>query len=397
MIRHRESSEGHLFELLRAHPTTTRTELVRLSGLSKATVSETISAMLARGLLAETGKSQAGRGRSQVLLQMQPGVRLVLGAQFTETGCHVVLADLLAGPVAWADRATAGSRPEDFVEALVDAVRELRGAATAPILGIGVGVPGLVSPTGREVTVSVPYGWRDVPICDMIERELGIPALATNRAKAAALGEYWQGAHDHADRRNHLLYVHAGAGIIAGFLSEGRLYHGSGGAAGEIGHVTVQPDGLPCACGNRGCLYTVASESAIIRDVRARMRQVRPGDASPALADVGTVSLGELIEASVEGDTVVREVVAAAGTWIGLAIANAINMINPSMVVIGGPIAGFGNVLMDPVRDEIRQRALWDSMRDVAILASTLGENAGTIGAAALFLDALDVSRVLAP
>lgn len=397
MTNRRESSEDRLFELLRNHPTTTRTELVRLSGLSKATVSDTVSVMMARGLLAETGKSQAGRGRSQVVLRMQPDVRLVLGAQFTESGCHVVLADLLANPVAWADRAVAGTRPEDFVEALVDAVRELREKAPAPILGMGVGVPGLVSPSGRGVVVSVPYGWRDVPICDMVERELEMPVVAVNRAKAAALGEYWQGAHDHAERRNHLLYVHAGAGIIAGFLSDGQLYHGSGGAAGEIGHVTVQPEGLPCACGNRGCLYTLASESAIIRDVRSRMRRLRPDDTRSALPDIGTASLAELIEASHAGDPIVREVVATAGTWIGLAIANAINMINPSMVVIGGPISEFGDVLMDPVREEIRQRALWDSMQDVAILSSTLSENAGTIGAAALFLDALDVARVLAP
>jgi glucokinase-like ROK family protein len=396
MVVQGHASYGTLFELLRAHPETTRTELVQMTGLSKATVSEAISYMIERGMIEEIGKRQPGRGRSQVVLAFQPQVRLVLGAQFTEHGCHVVLADLRAGPVAWAHRPNSATDPEGFVQALVECVEELRPQATVPVLGLGVGVPGLVDPAGREVVVSVPYGWEHIPIADMLESRLNLPVVVTNRAKAAALGEYWQGHH--TATTDHLLYVHVGAGIVAGIVNDGVLYTGHGGSVGELGHMTVLPDGPACACGNHGCLHTLASESAILREVRSRVRR-RPGrSAATALPGeaLGSLTIERLITAAAAGDETVLAVVSEAGKWVGIALANVINLINPSLVVIGGSIAEFGEAFLSAVQDEVRNRALWDAMHDIEIVLSGLGDDAGTIGGAALFLDSLDVKDVLA-
>ena len=392
-----QASYAVLFEQLRATPETTRTELVRISGLSKATVSEAVAHLIERGFLVEIGKRQPGRGRSQVILAFQPHVRLVLGAQFTESGCHAVLADLCAGPVAWADRPVLGPNPDDYVEALAACVEELRGMAPAPILGLGVGVPGLVDPKGREVVVSVPHGWQHVPICDMLEERIGMPVVATNRAKAAALGEYWQGDHERDEERDHLAYVYVGAGIVAGFVENGALYVGSGGSAGELGHTTIVPDGPACACGNRGCLHMLASESAILREVRTKARQVPESGLAGGLPmhALGALTIERLLEAARQGDPVVLKVVRGAATWVGIAVANMINLMNPSLVVIGGSIAGFGDPFLESVRREVRQRALWDALHGVTIVPSTLGDSAGTIGGAALFLDSLDVATVL--
>jgi predicted NBD/HSP70 family sugar kinase len=392
-----QASYAVLFELLRETPETTRTELVRSSGLSKATVSEAVAHMMERGFLTEIGKRQPGRGRSQVVLAFQPRMRLVLGGQFTESGCHAVLADLRAGPIAWADRTIGGTDPADFVDALAACVEELRAVAKAPILGLGVGVPGLVAPDGREVVVSVPHGWQHVPICDLLEERIGLPVVAANRAKAAALGEFWQGSHQLDGERDHLAYIYVGAGIVAGFVIKGELYFGSGGSAGELGHTTVLPEGPPCACGNRGCLHMLASESAILRAVRTKARQ-RPesalSDTLPMQA-LGALSIARLMEAASDHDPIVLEVVREAGGWVGLAIANVINVLNPSLVVLGGSIAEFGEPFLDSVRSEVRQRALWDALHGVTIVPSTLGDSAGTLGGAALFLDSLDVATVL--
>lgn len=399
MVATGQASLAVLYELLRESPHTTRTELVHRSGLSKATVSETIGLLLDHGFVGETGKRQPGRGRSQVVLEFQPGARLVFGAHFTDHGCQVVLADLRAAPLAFAERPFAGGSPESFVDAIVACVEELRPRATAPVLGLGVGVPGLVDPTGRIVAVSVPYGWEQVPIAAMLEERLGLPAVVANRAKAAALGEAWQGDHDAVAPTHHLAYVYVGAGIVAGFVIDGEPYFGNAGTAGEIGHVTVVPDGPLCGCGNHGCLHMLASESAIIRAVRAGARR----HADPAaiegspLASLATLTIPALVEAANDGNPVVREAVLAAGTWLGIAIANLINLMNPSVVVIGGPVMGFGELLLDRVRDEVRQRALWDALRGVAIVASTLGDTAGTVGAAALYLKALDPVTLLNP
>jgi len=390
------TSYGTLFELLRMYPETTRTELVQMSGLSKATISEAVSRLMEVGLIAETGKRQPNRGRSQVVLALQPAMRQVIGAQFTGDGCFAVLADLRAGPIAWAKRDHLGQSPEGFVEALVACVEELRAQASAPVLGIGIGVPGLVDGSGREVILSVTYGWEHVPICDMLEQRLGMRVTATNRSKAAALGEFWQG--NHTGRTDNLAYINIGAGISAGFVNQGKLFTGSGGSAGEIGHTTVLPDGPTCACGNRGCLHVMASERALLQTVRNRVR----GDPNAVLGDelplnaLGTLTMEKLHAAADEGDATVLEAINETGTWVGLALANMINLINPSLVVLGGSIPAFGQPFLTGVREEVRRRALWDALHGMDIVLSSLGETAGTLGSAALFLDTLNVETILA-
>jgi len=390
-----QSSVAILFDLLRAHPQTTRTALVRESGLSKATVSEGIAELLAYGVIAEVGKRQPGRGRSQVLLEFNPSTRVVVGAQFTETGCHAVLADLRAGVISSTERPLQGTSPEDFVDALCLCVEELVPKAAALIVGVGVGVPGLVDSDGRVVITSVPYGWEQVPIADMLESRLNLPVVVANRAKGAAHGEYWQGNHVSTYKQNHLTYVHVGSGIVSGFVINGELFFGSGGAAGEIGHVTILPDGPLCGCGNRGCLHMLASESAIIRTVRAKSRQQSDSGDGVALPSLATITIPSLIAAASDGNPLVLEAVTEAGTYLGIAIANVINLMNPSLVVIGGSIARFGEPLFEAIRAEVRQRALWDALSGVSIVPSTLGDDAGTVGAAALFLDQLNIEALL--
>lgn len=385
----RVQSFQQIWNLLRQNPTTTRTELVTQSGLSKATVSEAVSQMLQRGVLAEVGKKEPVRGRRQVVLELQASQRVVIGAQFTETGCHAVLTDLIASPIAWADRPVNGTEPDKYIQALATCVDELRQHTSAPILGIGVGVPGLVSADGRSVVLSVPFGWEQVPICDLLEASLGMPVIAANRAKSAALGEYWQGSTDRADRsRRYLAHVHVGAGIVAGFVYEGTLLVGHGGSAGELGHTTMIPDGPTCACGNQGCLHMFASESAILRDIRARTR--RRSEHARIL-----LNLEDVKRSLNDNDETTLEVVQDAGRWVGIAVANLINVMNPSLVSIGGSVADLGDVFMDRVRQEVNRRALWEVMQGVQIIKSELGETGGTIGGAALFIDSLDVERIL--
>lgn len=147
---------------------------------------------------------------------------------------------------------------------MYECIDELRSAADAPILGLGVGVPGYVDQAGRIVTVAVPFGSRGVPIADLLEERLGLQVIAANRAKVAVLGEVWQGDHSGIE---DLVYLFVGEGIVAGLMVGGRVVFGATGGAGELGHVTVLPDGPVCGCGSRGCLHTLASESAILRMV----------------------------------------------------------------------------------------------------------------------------------
>ena len=396
---HTPASIQTILHLMRELPETTRTDLAARTGFSKGTVSETIGQFLTSGLVAEVGKRRPGRGRRQVLLELRTGARLVIGAEFNEHGCQAVLADLRAGPIRFAARSFISTSPDAFVDALVECVEELKQEATAPVLGIGIGVPGLVDDSGRVVSISVPFGWRNLAIADLIESRTGLLTTIANRAKAAALGEYWQGAAANRSDRSHLVYVTVGAGIVAGFVLHGEPYYGHVGTAGELGHTTVEPDGPLCGCGNYGCLHMLASESAIIRYVQLAHEDL-PDHArvsQPPLDLHDGMTIEDLAVALQDGHPLVVQAIERAAKYLGIAIGNLINTMNPSHVVIGGSVASFGDVLLVPLRAEIQRRTLWEARRRLQISPSQLGDDVGPIGGAALCLSRTDSARILFP
>ncbi|HEX4212407.1 MAG TPA: ROK family transcriptional regulator [Candidatus Dormibacteraeota bacterium] len=374
-----------LLDIFRSHRRTTRTELIRLSGLSKATISEIVDDLIGQGFIHEAGKFQAGLGRSRVVLAFDPGACLVIGVQVQDDVCEAVLADLDASP---RERVTVefhGTGPDLILDAVERAVKQVRERATAPVIGVGIGVPGSVEPTGRRVTIAVSHGWRDVAIADPLEARLGLPVLAANRAKVAALGEIWNG-----DARGvqDLVYVFLGTGLVAGIVVRGRLLLGTAGGAGEIGHTIVDPEGELCGCGNRGCLHTLASEGAILQRARAAARNAEDGSLLHRLTDgaLGTLTLDQLGEAARRGDPAAVATLTQVGGTLGLVVTNLVHTLNPEKVVIGGPTVRLGEPLLAPLRSEFRRRVLGDLIPPLDIVASNLGAEAGAIGAAALFL-----------
>ena len=382
----KRESRGQLFGLIHAERRTSRTRLAQLSGMSKGAVSGIVGDLLDEGLIREVGKHEhGGVGRRQVLLEVASGVGFVLGAQLGDDACTIVLADLYGRLVRDVVVPVRGNSPEDYLDALGAGAGHLRAEAEASVLGLGVGAPGSVDASGRRITLAVPFGWKDIPIADVLEERLDLPVQVANRAKVAALGEHWAGLGRGVD---HLAYVHAGDGIVAGLVAGGNLLFGRDGLAGELGHVTVIPDGPTCECGNRGCLHTLASGPAIVRHFREKARA--SGSLSLVLAtnvESPHAALEKVIQAAREDDPIAREVLEDAGRYLGIAIANLVTLFNPQVVVIGGTVGRAGACVLDPLRQEVGRRALPDSTIDLEVVPSTFpGEEAGALGAAALFL-----------
>lgn len=369
---------------IRRREQTTRTELAAACGLSKAQVSDIVAALLSDGIVREVGTKQEGRGRSRIVLELNATAHLVLGAQLDDERCVAILADLQARPQVVETVGITGGRPEDFVAALTTAVERLRAQTATPILGLGVGTPGSLDLAGRIIRLSVPHGWRDIPIADLIEARIALPIRVANRAKVAVLGEHW---HGRAQGIQDVSYVFVGNGIIAGLLIDGKLYFGAGGA-GELGHVTVVPDGPVCGCGNRGCLHMFASGAAIVRLAHAHAWE-RGETLLRTLPAGGLVALtlDDVLNAARQGDAVALEAIATAGVYLGIAIANLINLVHPRMVVIGGPVGRLGEPVVAVIRREVQRRALANILTDLQIVPTALGDEAGAIGAAAYFLD----------
>jgi glucokinase len=279
---------------------------------------------------------------------------------------------------------TGGAAGHDAVIArMVAGVRELRsGAPTVAVAGIGVGVPGMVDMSAGVTgdLPNLPGRWTDVPVGSLLSAGTGLPVGLINDAKAFALAEHRLGAAQGADTA---LCVTVGTGIGGGVIAHGRVLFGLGGAAGEIGHLIVQPEGPRCTCGNLGCVETLASGPAIAGEACRRIRQ----GFSTALTEMSGGDLNaitpELVAQAAEaGDEVAREIIERAGAWLGLALAGAIALVAPEVVVIGGGIAPAGSHYIQTAEATARAHSGVTEIDRIDFRPAALGYDAGVIGAA---------------
>ena len=273
--------------------------------------------------------------------------------------------------------------PEDLVQVLVrelEALLEQAGRRREDVLGLGVGAPGPLDP--RSGVVFEPpnlAGWRDVPLAAMLQEAAGIPTWVENDANAAALAEAWVGVGTGV---RDLIYITVSTGIGGGLILDGELYHGVSGTAGEVGHMTVEPEGPLCGCGRRGHLEAVASGGAIARMAQEAVRAGRETRLSALPSQALTAEA--VAEAAAQGDALAREIYARAGSYIGLAVASLVNVLNPAMVVFGGGVSKAGDLLLEPVRRVVRERAFRRPAQAAQIVPAGLGDDVGVIGAAAV-------------
>ena len=223
-------------------------------------------------------------------------------------------------------------------------------------------------------------GWRDVPLRDMVRERYGVDAFLVNDASAAALGEHRFGAGRGV---SHLVLLTLGTGIGGGIIINGEMYGGACGSAGEIGHMVIDVNGPECACGNRGCLEALASGTAVARDA---IRRIRQGEKSSLVEMVGgkieDITAEKVGAAARNGDSLALDVLAQAANYLGVGMANLVNIFNPEMIVLGGGMAKLGDLLIDPARRVVAEKAFPISAQAVRIVTAQLGDEAGVYGAA---------------
>lgn len=246
---------------------------------------------------------------------------------------------------------------------------------------LGIGAPGPLNVATGIVYQAPNLGWHNVPLREMLEHELRIPVVVDNDGNAAALGECRYGA---GRGKAHLLYVGVGTGIGCGLILDGYVYRGADYGAGEIGHMTLDPDGPSCACGNHGCLEALASGSAIARAAR---EVVDGGGGRAILAAAGsydaiTAETVALLARAGDGDA--KAILTAAGRALGAGIASAVNLLHPAVAVVGGGVMQAGSLLWNAMEQEFRRRALSCSLDRVQLMPSALGGRSGLVGAVTL-------------
>jgi glucokinase-like ROK family protein len=281
------------------------------------------------------------------------------------------------------------------VEQLFEGLRV--GARRAPgrLWGVGIGVPGPVEfRTGRPSSPPIMPGWDGYPVRDRLAQRYRAPVWVDNDVNVLTLGEWRSGI---AVGHDNVVVVKIGTGIGAGIISDGRLHRGAQGSAGDVGHIGVVDDpGVRCRCGNIGCLEALAGGAALARDGELAARVGRSARLREDLDRDGRVTAADVARAASFGDPVALALLTDAGRRVGLMLASVVNFFNPSLVVIGGGVAHSGDALMAAIRDAVQRRSLPLATRDLVIQRSSLGSQAGVIGAAAMVVDQLFARETLA-
>ncbi|MCL4862013.1 MAG: ROK family protein [Caldilineaceae bacterium] len=382
----KEINRSRAFEILKRTRILSRPELAQQTGLSRATIALLMDDLLRVGVAQHVGLGDSTGGRPPALLEFNPNAAFALGAAMLDHEWRIVLTNLDAQVVHRLDAPIPGSNPESAVEALQIGVQAALGRIERGRLlpAIGLGTPGLVDMPSGVIKAAVDVGWYEVPIRAMTEAALGLQCLVANRSKVGALAEHWYGASKGLEE---LIYISIGTGVAAGIVHAGELFMGVNSSAGELGHVTVLPDGPPCRCGNRGCLQQLVSEPAIADRARTRLRE-QPNSQLWTL--VGhhpeRVTAALVFAAAEQGDELANEIVDETARYLGIAIANLVNLFNPARIVLGGPVGQLSKGMLPLVLDEVRKRALSYPLSAVQIAPSSLGPDANAIGAAALVL-----------
>ena len=354
-----------------------RAELVQRTGLARATVGSVVYDLIEAGLVRESGEgATASRtGRPPQLLSLQPEAAYALGLDVGHDHVRTVLTDLV-GTIRW-DRTEPLAVDNDpqlalgTAAALIDRAVEESGAPREKILGLGLGIACPVDKsTGELHADGIMPGWVGVRPTDELAARTGHTVRIVNDANAGVLAERRFGA---ARDSSDVLYLRLSSGIGAAAVCDGRMLLGHDGLAGELGHVTVEPQGAVCRCGNRGCLETVASPTAIAALLaRSWGRPVTGAD------------LPDLLRG---GDRGALRAVEDAGDAVGRALAGAVMLLNPELIVVGGDLVTAGEALFEPMRRTLGRTTMASQHKSLRIVPGALGDSAGVLGAAALVLD----------
>ncbi len=360
----RSANQQRVVDVLREGDDVTQADLARQTGLAPATVSSIVRDLSSSGLVT----TEPGSGRRGTTVTLARGAGLVAGVDFGHSHVAVAVGDL-TGALLSEQRTTLESAHESdaglaAAETLLEEVLAELGVDRSTIRTIGLGLPAPVTDGIVRSTAILP-GWVGVNARRAAQERFGCAAHAENDANLGALAEHHRGVARGSDS---VVFVKVSSGVGAGIVLHDRLFHGSSGTAGEIGHLTLDESGPVCRCGSRGCLEAYASTGA----VQSMMELQLPG-----------ATVGDIVTAARDGNASALRALEDAGLHLGWALASVVNLINPALVVVGGEMAQADDLLLDSARIGLRRHAL-DAVASTPVVASALGERASLIGAVLL-------------
>ena len=355
---------------LHDHSPLSRADLARLTGLTRTSVSDLVGSLIDDDLIEEIGRGQSSGGKSPILLRVAPDGRHLIGLDLGEAQFSGAVVNLSGDILRSIHLPLEGRNGDAALELVFELVDALRADDRSPLLGIGIGAPGVIDTLSGTVRWSVNLDWAELRLGPLVESRYGVPVVVANDSHAAALAEL---TFHRRPRPNNLIVIKVGRGIGAGIIVNGQLFQGDGYGAGEFGHVSPGHVGAQCRCGREGCLETVTSMRALVDAATARgTDDHRRGQPRRRLQD------------GVDG---VRRIVLDAARELGLAIGWLIGVLNVHHVLLVGPVAAFGEDWLAEVQRSARSSVLALLARDTQIEFGHVHDDVVVLGASALLME----------
>lgn len=360
-----------------------RADVARETGLTRATVSDTVAELMEEGLVKEVRVGKSTGGKPPTLLSVVENSRYLIGidladSEFCGAGLNLrgKIRNRFKIPVKDSDGEKALSLLYQLIEKLIE-------SADSPILGIGIGTPGLIDPERGIVKNAVNLDWHDLPLKEILEKKYNLPVYIANDCQVAALAESTFGENNGV---KNLIVIKVGKGTGAGIVINGKIYYGDGFGAGEIGHVKVIDDGDICRCGNSGCLETLTSTRAILKSAKVIFQQDKNSLLHNFTKNSDEIDMETIFKAFEAGDKEIHKLISIVGHYLGIVIANLVGSLNIQNIVIAGVLSRFGSALIKPMEEEIKRRSLKALASVTRITVSKLGSEIVILGAGALLL-----------
>ena len=385
------NSEKELIDLVRKYGEFSKADLVAFTDYSRTKITSCIQSLLNKKILITNNITEYSGGRRSKTFSLNGNLGLVAGVDIGATSIDLAIADFSGKSlVRYSEPATVKDGPIKILGracSLLEKMLKENDLSPEKMNGIGIGVPGPVDfSVGTLVSPPIMPGWDRYPIIQTVQQWFpSANVVVDNDVNVMALGEINKGAGKGVD---NLIFVKIGTGIGAGIICEGNIYRGSSGCAGDIGHISVDKSGPLCHCGNRGCLEALAGGPAIAE----RALMAAQAGKSPILMKYYEMN-GQVLhtedvgDAAREGDAVAIEVIRESGQYIGDVLASLVNFYNPEMIVIGGGVRNLGNLLLSSIRQTVLNRSTSLATRDLHIVFSETGPDAGVVGAVNLAMD----------
>lgn len=381
-------NEAGILDLIRTHEKVSRSELSRLTGLSATAAGAIVASLTVKDYIYDTGTGESKGGRKPVLIELKQGSHFSVGIDIDVDFISFSLIDITGRILHEGMTPLASNLPENVALQAAAYLKELLPgyfSDMSRLLGIGVSVPGVVDSDTHKVVLAPNLGWNDIDIGHMLGGHMGVPVYVENEAMASAICENWLGA---CKDKENFVCINIKSGIGAGIFTGGRLYRGTGGSAGEVGHIVVDENGPRCGCGNYGCLETMASTGRIVEKVRKMLRQGMPSCLNES-ADIEDVGIDAIAQAARAGDEASREVLLESARFLGIALSSLVNTLNPSRIVLGKDFVKYGDLVMDRIKSVVDCKALKLASSKVEIITSAIGEKSSNLGAAIIPLKLL--------